>query len=83
MHISFTRFNKSNIDIKIKLARLVEANQIVKATNIPLEMNRQMLTTIFTKYERIKRLAIVKRELYNIVYVIYELPTSTIIFNNT
>src|ERR1043165_5855515 len=83
MHIGFSRFDKARIDKTIESERSAEADRTVKVTNVPPEMDRQTLTTIFAKYGKVERLAIVKKEWYNIVYIIYELPTSTIVFNDT
>src|ERR1043165_5461140 len=83
MRISFSRFDKSRIDKTIESERSAEADRTVKATNVPPEMDRQTLTTIFAKYGKVERLAIIKKQWYNIVYVVYELPTSTIVFNDT
>src|ERR1044071_436620 len=80
--IKFKKFDQLTIDQSIKASRSSEADRTIKATNVPPELNKQTLQEIFTKYGTIERLAIVKKDPYNIVYVVYKNGTSTTIFND-
>ena len=82
LKIKFKKFDQLTIDQSIKDSRSSEADRTIKATNVPPELNKQTLQEIFTKYGTIERLAIVKKDPYNIVYVMYKNGTSTTAFND-
>ena len=80
--IKFKKFDQLTIDQSIKASRSSEADRTIKATNVLPEINKQTLHEIFTKYRTIECLAIVKKDPYNIVYVVYKDGTSTVAFND-
>src|SRR5688572_17877153 len=82
MHLAFTQFDKSTIDTTIKSARSTEADQTIKASNVPPELDKQTLHMIFGRYSEIDRIAVIKKEPYNIVYVVYKKATNCIQFND-
>ena len=62
--ITFSFFDKEAINNNIKEARSAEANRIIKATNVPPEIDRT-LHEIFSKYGEIERIGLVKKDQYN------------------
>jgi RNA recognition motif-containing protein len=82
LKIKFKKFDQWDINQSIKASRSSEADRTIKATNVPPELDKQTLQEIFIKYGTIERLAIVKKDPYNIVYVVYNNGISTTAFND-